>query len=123
MEEENPNLFKPQQNLSDEINRNIVESEFMGGVRLDNVPSEILFEVETRNHIYVIKYLGNGEALISGHPTFCPEPTRVCINGSTWGGSMLKPRFIGRGMQLEFMCPAHGVVTISEISEIREIQK
>ena|SRR3989338_2746 len=123
MGEEKPDLFKPHPNSSDEINRNIAESEMQGGVDLGNAKPGTWFEVETRNCIYTIEYLGNGEALISGHPKFCPEPTRVRIAGSTWGGSMLKLDFIGRGMHLEFVCPRHGIVVTSTISEIREVQK
>ena len=67
-----------------------------------------------------MRYEGDGEALISGHPVFCPQPTRVYIHGSTWGGSMLKESFIGRGMHLEFGHPDGLAVTTSAIQEIRE---
>jgi hypothetical protein len=46
---------------------------------------------------------------------------QVTIAGSTWGGSMLKMRFIGRGMHLEFHHPAYSTPIItSAIQEIRE---
>ena len=69
-------------------------------------------------------YRGNvskhsGEA-VSGHPEFCPEPVRVQIAGSTWGGSMLKQYFIGRGMHLEFMHPKYRRVLTSAILEIHQ---
>jgi len=41
-------------------------------------------------------------SLISAILCFAHVPILVTIHGSTWGGSMLKQRFIGRGMQLEF---------------------
>jgi hypothetical protein len=45
----------------------------------------------------------------------------VTIAGSTWGGSMLKVRFIGRGMHLEFHHPAYSTpIVTSPIQEIRE---
>jgi len=45
----------------------------------------------------------------------------VTIAGSTWGGSMLKMRFIGRGMHLEFHHPAYSAPIItSPIQEICE---
>ena len=50
-----------------------------------------------------------------------PQPVQVIIAGSTWGGSMLKMRFIGRGMHLEFHHPAYSTAIItSPIQEIRE---
>ena len=54
--------------------------------------------------------LGEGAALISGHPEFCPEPTEVQVAGSTWGGSMITTGFLGRGMRLEL---AHPMGTMS----------
>ena len=65
--------------------------------------------------------LGGGSALISGHPQYCPEPILVVIAGSTWGGSMLKRRFVGRGMHLEFHHPEYRTpIVTSSIQEIRE---
>jgi hypothetical protein len=62
----------------------------------------------------------DGEELISGHPEFCPRPVRVRVQGSTWGGSMLKLRFVGRGMHLEFRHPEYPTPIItSPIVEIR----
>jgi len=59
--------------------------------------------------------------LISGHPEYCPEPVLVAITGSSWGGSMLKSGFVGRGMHLEFSHPAYRVpITTSRIKDVRE---
>jgi hypothetical protein len=59
--------------------------------------------------------------MISGHPLYCPQPVPVTITGSTWGGSMLKVRYIGRGMHLEFHHPEyHMPIVTSPIQEIRE---
>ena len=43
----------------------------------------------------------------------------VTINGSTWGGSMIREKFVGRGMRLEFGHAVHGVVRTSRIVDIR----
>jgi hypothetical protein len=51
--------------------------------------------IETKHRIYEMVVLGDGAALISGHPEFCPEPTEVHVAGSTWGGSMIKSNFLG----------------------------
>ena len=46
---------------------------------------------------------------------------KVTIAGPTWGGSMLKVHFIGRGMCLEFNHPAYGTpIVTSLVQEIRE---
>jgi len=78
-----------------------------------------MLEVETHHHRYTIVSRADGQALISGHPKFCPEPVPVRIAGSTWGGSMLKLRFIGRGMHLEFRHPTHHTITTSRVVNIR----
>ena len=114
-----PNLFKPHPNLCNSVNRNIIQSEIEGGVYLDSLSEGATLEIETQNHWYTIVNRGRGKALISGHPKFCPAPTLVRIEGSTWGGSMLKSRFIGRGMRLEFRHPAYRTITTSRIMEIR----
>ncbi|HYW42154.1 MAG TPA: hypothetical protein VE959_04815 [Bryobacteraceae bacterium] len=106
--------------LSDAINHNLVQSEIEGGVCLHEVPSETVLEVRTQNHLYTIVHKGAGQALISGHPEFCPEPLLVQIHGSTWGGSMLKTFYIGRGMRLEFQPPECLTITTSPVLEIRE---
>ncbi len=114
-----PNLFKPHPNLSDEVNSNIVQSEIEGGVHLDNLLEGTVLEIETQHRWYTIVLRGPGTALIWGHPKYCPDPVLVRIEGSTWGGSMLKRRFIGRGMRLEFMHPSYRTITTSRILEVR----
>lgn len=117
-----PQLFAPHPNLSDEINRNIVQSEIEGGVYLHDLPGESTLQIETQNRSYLIVHLGQGQALISGHPDFCPEPVQVRIEGSNWGGSMLKTSFVGRGMHLEFRHPGYQrPIITSRIVEIRQL--
>lgn len=114
-------MFMPHPNLSDEVNRNIVQSEIEGGVLLSALPPSTVLHIETQNHHYTAVLLGGSEALLSGHPEFCPEPVQVAISGSTWGGAMLKQRYIGRGMHLEFCHPDYRTPIItSRIQEIRE---
>ena len=46
--------------------------------------------------------------------------TLVKIEGSNWGGSMLKPSYVGRGMHLEFRHPDYErPIITSRILEIR----
>jgi len=112
-------LFPPHANLSDAVNRNIVQSEVEGGVHLHDLSPGTVLEVRTRNRAYTILYKGWDQALISGHPVFCPQPVAVTIHGSTWGGSMIKSRFIGRGMRLEFVRAELDPIRTSVILEVR----
>jgi len=113
-------MFVPHQNLSDQINRNIIRSEIEGGVYLKDLPDESELEVLTRNRGYTLKVLRDGNALISGHPEFCPEPVLVRISGCNWGGSMLKAAYLGRGMHLEYRHPKYrGPIVTSAIVDIR----
>jgi hypothetical protein len=114
-------MFTPHPSLSDEVNRNLVQSEIEGGVFLEGLPPDTMLQIRTQHHFYTVLLLGEGSVLISGHPQYCPQPVQVTIAGSTWGGSMLKMRFIGRGMHLEFHHPAYSTAIItSPIQEIRE---
>ncbi|GEM_PF-422549 len=115
-------LFKPHPNLGDAVNENIIESNLSGGIRIDELKVGRMLEIETQNRFYTLEHRPDGY-YISGHPKYCPEPVKVSIHGSTWGGSMLKVGFVGRNMRLEFSDPKnseHGVVTTSPIKEIKE---
>ena len=113
-----PKPSMPYPNLSDEVNRNIVQSEIEGGVCLDDLSEGAMLEVETHHHQYTIVLRGRGRDLISGHPQYCPHPVPVRIEGSRWGGSMLRRRFIGRGMRLEFLHPVFRTILTSPIVDI-----
>jgi hypothetical protein len=120
-------MFNPHPNLADEVNRSIIQSEIEGGVFLSDLPPSTVLEIQTMHHRYTAVLLGGSEAMLSGHPEFCPEPVQVAIAGSTWGGSMLKLQYVGRGMHLEFRHPqyAQPIVTspIQEIRDTAPIQK
>jgi hypothetical protein len=117
-------MFTPHQNLSDEINRNIVRSEIEGGVDLRHLPRMATLEVATQNTRYVLVMEEDSEAWIAGHPRFCPEPVLVHISGSNWGGSMIKANYLGRGMHMEFRHPEYpGVIVTSPIIDIRVLSE
>ena len=116
-----PRLFTPHPNLGDAVNHNFIASEVEGGVFLDDLPPGAVLRVETQNRSYTLVNQGSGQALISGHPRFCPDPVLVKIHGSTWGGAMLKESFIGRGMHLEFHHPSYLPITTSRILDVRAV--
>ncbi len=114
-------MFSPHPNLADEVNRSIIQSEIEGGVFLNDLPPDTVLQIQTMHHCYTAVLLGGSEALLSGHPEFCPRPVQVAIAGSTWGGSMLKLQYVGRGMHLEFRHPEYATPIItSPIQEIRD---
>jgi hypothetical protein len=113
-------LFAPHPNLGDGVNRNLAQSEIEGGVHLSRLNDGDQLEIRTENRSYCLVYRGLGRAMLSGHPQFCPQPVMVRIHGSTWGGSMLKAEYIGRGMRLEFRHPDYKTVVTSRIVEISE---
>jgi len=115
-----PDLALPSPHLGDAVNRRILQSEIEGGVHLSNLAPGTVLEIRTRNRAYTLRYQGDNQAFISGHPVFCPEPVLVSIHGSTWGGSMLKEHFIGRGMHLEFRHPTYEPITTSVIEDVTE---
>ena len=114
-----PVLFAAHPNLADPVNGNIIQSEIEGGVYLRDLPPGAVLDIQTQNRYYKLVNLGDASALLSGHPELCPDPVQVRIQGSTWGGSMLKEKFVGRGMHLEFVHPVHRTVTTSRVLEIR----
>ena len=114
-------MFVPHPNLSDEVNNQIIESELAGGVFLCDLAPATVLEIQTQHTCYTAVLVGENAVLISGHPQYCPQPVLVSITGSTWGGSMLKQYFVGRGMHLEFCHPDYQTpIVTSRIEEIRE---
>ena len=71
----------------------------------------------SRAHAGLIRDLG--KELNWGHPQCCFDPVPVRIARSTWGGSMLKLRFICRGMRVEFRHPLHRTILTARIVDIR----
>jgi hypothetical protein len=91
-------------------------------VYLKDLPVQGRLEIETQNRRYTLVNEGGGEAFLCGHPEFCPEPVRVRIHGSSWGGSMLKTAYVGRGMHLEFRHPGYSrPIITSRIVDIRQV--
>jgi hypothetical protein len=117
------NCFVPDPNLEEEIQPSFGQPELEEGVHLERLTPGEIIEVKTKHHSYLIEICGKGQVLISGHPEYCPYPVLVDACGSTWGGTMLKPGFIGRDMHLEFFHPKYGVVQTSRIREIRQARK
>lgn len=111
-------------NLHPDILRNIEESKKNGGIQLDKLTAGTCIEAQTRNTLYKIRVLENGKYMIEGGFYF-EEPTEASIVGSTWGGSMLKPRWLGIDMHMEFWHPSnrlgngHGTITTTAVRSLK----
>lgn len=109
-------------NWAPEVQRAHSESELLGGCDLNKVPVGGLLLVTTRCSKYVIEKLEDGY-MISGNKTYCPVPTRCNILGSIYTklSSMIRTRFIGRGMFMEFNTAEYPRLITSEVVEVIEI--
>ena len=99
--------FEPSPYLSDDLNKKIVESQLQGGANINQLAPGHVLVVQTRNTQYQICREKNGELLIRGNAKYCPDWTKCYVHGSTFGGSMLKMGFVGRGMYMEFSTEHH----------------
>lgn len=114
-------MYQDHPNLSPEINAAMREMELNGGIWYDKLPAGSVVQVQTKNTLYVIEKRSDTQSFITGHPKYCPIPTECRINGSTFGGSMLRIGWLGVGMHLEF-CLGDGVITTSQIQDVRVLQ-
>ena len=116
--------FKPHVNLSPEINAAIIESEIDGGADITKLPVGHALKVTTQHTVYTIRRDAKGDEglTIQGHPRYCPFAVKAYISGSTWGGSMIKVGFVGRGMYLEFSTVDHPrAITTSKIQDVEDV--
>ncbi len=113
-----PGFIPALRGLSKGVRTRIVRSEVEGGVRLGTLKDGSRVLVQTLNRRYELR-VRRGQVWISGHPDYCPEPVPVRVRGSSWGGSMLKVAYLGRGMRMEFQHPKHSTVTTSRIVSVR----
>jgi hypothetical protein len=93
------------------------------GFYLDDLDRGAVVEIETQHHHYKLVKRADTHVRISGHPTFCPHPVEVEIEGSFKSGPPLEahPGFIGRGMYMVFKHPLFNQVTTSRIREIHKL--
>jgi hypothetical protein len=77
-------------------------SPFLPGVALESLAAFDTIWVRTRNSDYRIFLLdpSSGRALVEGGSHFI-EPVEATVNGSTFGGYMLKSGWIGNGLRIE----------------------
>jgi len=92
------------------------------GVAVDELPIGAAIEVATGHTTYRIENRGEGKVLISGHPTYCPEPVLVDLHGAVGGTALLKMWSIEPGLKMEFDHPIFGVIRTSRVRSVRPIE-
>lgn len=115
--------WKPVEGLGSLENERIIRGEILGGMKVEDLSVGKTLKLTTENRVYRLERRADG-LYLSGHPEHCPEPTPVTIHGSTFGGSMIKAGYIGRGMDLEYHIVGKSpreIVTTSEIGDIEII--
>ena len=87
------------------------------------MPDGTVVEIETQHRNYRLVKRADSHVRISGHPTYCPEPVDVVLEGSIPVGSTLvpEPGFIGRGMYLLMKHPTYNWITTSRIRDIHKL--
>lgn len=90
------------------------------GLYVNDLADGDVVDIETQHRHYTLVKRADAHMDISGHPTFCPQPIDVEVEGSVEGRFALlaNPGFIGRGMYLVFKHPLFNLVTTSRIREI-----
>ena len=90
------------------------------GLYVNDLAAGTVVEIETQHRHYKLVKRADAHMDISGHPTFCPEPVDVEVEGSVKGrpAFLHNPGFIGRGMYMVFKHPLFNLVTTSRIREI-----
>jgi hypothetical protein len=80
------------------------DAEWDQGVQIDQMEELATLAVRTRNTVYEITVLNGhtGEVLVRGGEFF-PERTAVRLEGSSFGGSILKWRGIYIGLRMEIV--------------------
>jgi hypothetical protein len=92
------------------------------GIYLKDLAEGAVVEIETQNHLYRLVKNADTQVRISGHPTYCPEPVDVVVEGSVARGCPLAANlgFIGRGMYLVLKHPQFDRITTARIRDIHK---
>lgn len=91
------------------------------GIDLEDLPIGAVVEIETGHTTYRMENKGEGGAILSGHPKYCPEPTLVQMQGSVGSDGTLKWRYLGTGCRMVFTPPEHAVIRTSSIKSMRRV--
>ena len=97
----------------------ISSSGIHSAVLLESLAPGSLIDVETKSRHYRIECLGGNAIRISGHPSYCPEPTAAHLQGSIDKEGVFNFGQIGPGMRLMVMLDDRRPVTTSSVVKVR----
>ena len=119
--------FKPHENLADEVNKAIVDSQLHGGVDLRELAVGRKLHIYFRAGYYLLDHRTDGffmsEHLFNGKTGFWNGVARCVVVGSLFHrkGTMVRMGWVGRGMFLEFhLNDGPRLTSSAEILEIQE---
>lgn len=87
------------------------------GLFVDDLPVGSKLAVETNNSLYEMEVREDGLWIKGG--SYYPDWTRARFFGSTWGGSMIKARWVGVDMRMELGLDDK-VITTSFVQSIKK---
>ena len=80
------------------------------GIHLREVEALTTIVVQTHNSRYRLVMTGGTSAIVQGG-RFFPDPTPARIDGSGFGGSLLKAAWIGVGLKMEIFANDQRIIT------------
>jgi hypothetical protein len=86
------------------------------GIHLRNIEPLTTIVVRTQNSRYWILITDGTAAIVRGG-AFFPEPTAARIDGSSFGGTLLKVGWIGIGLRMEIFTNGRRIIT----SPVRDV--
>jgi hypothetical protein len=92
-----------------------------GGLYLDREPAGTQIVVQTANRQYLLETCEGCEAILSGHPDYCPEPIHVRLYGSSAETAKVLPGFIGQGQCLLLLHPSGRYIRTSPVRQVRKL--
>ena len=100
----------------------IEEQKGRGGIDLKLLNKGTKIEAQTKNTLYSIEVLENGKYLVQGGRHY-PDAMPIRINGSAWGGSIIKVNWLGIEMHIEMQHPdpEKGMITTSAVRSLKII--
>lgn len=105
--------------LPEERNEQIVDQD---GVDIAKLKAGTKLEVQTRNTLYKITILNPQKQKIEIQGGQIEEPEEAILQGSTWGGSMLKLHWVGYMMHMEIYRAQHiGAMVTTGVRSLKVI--
>jgi hypothetical protein len=88
------------------------------GLRLGDLEPMDVVVVRTRNSVYRLIVTGGNDVTVQGGEFFT-DPTPACVDGSGFGGSLIKAGWLGIGLRMEIRAGGRRIIT----SPVRSITR